>query len=187
MTEIVFFLEEASAEAMLDGFLPRILPESVYHRCVVFEGKQDLEKQLVKRMKGYRVPGALFVVLRDQDSSDCKLIKTGLVEKCNQATHPEALVRIACRELESWYLADLVAVEKAFDVPGLSKFQEQKRYNNPDVIDKPSIVLSQIVSSYQKVGGSRQIGLHLSPDNQRSKSFHHFVSGVRRMLNTVNQ
>ncbi|MBU4304454.1 MAG: hypothetical protein KJ893_02340 [Candidatus Omnitrophica bacterium] len=47
MSELVFFLEELSAEAMLKGLLPRLLPPEVLVRYIVFEGKQDLEKQLV--------------------------------------------------------------------------------------------------------------------------------------------
>lgn len=57
MTCLVFFLEEKSAEIMLDGILPQILPEGVAYRCVVFEGKQDLEKRLSKRLKGWQCAG----------------------------------------------------------------------------------------------------------------------------------
>ena len=116
MNQIVFFLEEPSAVAMLEGFLPKILPSGLSFRCIPFEGKQDLEKQLVKRIRGYRVPGARFVVLRDQDSGDCKNIKSILFQKCKEAMRSDILIRIACYELESWYLADLSAVEKAFSL-----------------------------------------------------------------------
>ena len=43
MTQLVFFLEEPSARAMLENFLPRILPDNIAVRYVVFEGKQDLD------------------------------------------------------------------------------------------------------------------------------------------------
>ena len=46
MKTIVFFLEEPSAREMLEGVLPRILPEEVKVRYLVFQGKQDLEKNL---------------------------------------------------------------------------------------------------------------------------------------------
>ena len=82
MSEIVFLLEEASAEAMLPGLLPRLLPEGTTIRYIVFDGKQDLEKQMVRRLRGYRVPEARFVVLRDQDSADCHVIKNRLLEMC---------------------------------------------------------------------------------------------------------
>lgn len=44
MRELVFLLEEASAKAMLESLLPRILHEETRFRCIPFEGKQDLEK-----------------------------------------------------------------------------------------------------------------------------------------------
>jgi len=103
MRELVFFLEELSAEEMLRGILPRIIPADVVPRFIVFDGKQDLEGQLVKRLRGYRHPNALFVVMRDQDAQpNCKKIKRNLLKLCNQAGHQDVLVRITCRELESF-------------------------------------------------------------------------------------
>lgn len=179
MNEIVFLLEESSAEALLFAMLPRLLPPSVGYRCMVFEGKQDLEKQMVRRMRGYNVPGARFVVLRDQDAADCHAVKTELKRRCKEANHPEAIVRIACRELESWYLADLVAVENALDRRGLQNFQNKRHYRMPDRIVSPSRTLMRIAPSYQKVSGSRAIGPHLDLNNTRSRSFEHFVAAVR--------
>lgn len=181
MSEIVFFLEEPSAEAMLRGLLPKILPDDLVRRYVVFEGKQDLEKQMVRRMRGYRVPGARFVVLRDQDSADCKTVKSGLAEKCKEAGRPDALLRIACRELESWYLADLAAVEAGLEMRGLAKLQKKRPYAMPDGQSNPFRTLTRIAPSYQKVGGSRAIGPHLDPENGRSRSFLNFVAGIRRL------
>ncbi len=62
MKNLVFMLEEPSARAMLQGLLPRLLPDEVTYRCVVFEGKQDLEKNLVRRIRGYSVPNSTFIV-----------------------------------------------------------------------------------------------------------------------------
>ena len=183
MKQIVFLLEEPSAEAMLEGLLPRILSSGLSFRYIVFEGKQDLEKQLVMRMRGYRVPGAKFVVLRDQDSGDCKEIKSMLVQKCKEAKRSDALIRIACRELESWYLADLSAVEKAFSLAGgrLTKYQDKVKFRSPDDHPSPAKTLKSVVPSYQKVGGSRAIGPFLDVDNSRSRSFAVFVSGLRKL------
>ncbi len=112
MNELVFFLEELSAEAMLKGLLPRLLPPGVRVRYVVFEGKQDLEKRLARHLRANCRAGAHCVVLRDQDSADCTKIKKRLLKICEDAG-VETLVRIACRELESWYLADLDALRYA--------------------------------------------------------------------------
>lgn len=98
MKELVFLLEEESAKAMLQGLLPRILDPQVQLRLMAFEGKQDLEKQMVKRMRGYVNPHARFIVLRDQDSTpDCRQVKAKLLGLCVQAgRHAVSLVRIAC-------------------------------------------------------------------------------------------
>lgn len=181
MNEIVFFLEELSAKALLENLVPKILSPAPPCRFVVYEGKQDLENHLVKRMRGYRVPGARFVVLRDQDAGDCHAVKGSLKSKCVEGAHPDALIRIACRELESWYLADLNAVERGLGVKGLANRQQEKRFRNPDNLPFPAEELSRIAPSYQKVGGSRLIGPYLDVQNTRSKSFRHFVDGLRRL------
>jgi hypothetical protein len=181
---LVFLLEERSAKEMLDGLLPRLFPQPVRYRCIVFEGKQDLEKQLVRRIRGYRAPGARFVVIRDQDSGDCHLIKERLSEMCRLAGRPETLVRIACRELESWYLADLKAVEEGLGLAGIAALQQQAKYRNPDVLASPGLELDRITQGrYQKVIGSRAIGPHLDPANVRSNSFRVLVEGLKSMAN----
>jgi hypothetical protein len=182
MNEVVFFLEEPSAQAMLEGLLPKLLPENTTIRYIVFEGKQDLEKQLVRKLRGYGVPNARFVVLRDQDASECHAVKSGLSQKCREAGRPGALVRVACHEIESWYLADLAAVEKGLGVRGLSQRQNKRQYVRPDGYPSPSRTMMKIVPSYQKVSGSRAIGPHLDLGNTRSHSFGIFVAGLRRLL-----
>ncbi|MBU1239203.1 DUF4276 family protein [Myxococcota bacterium] len=181
------FLEERSAQALLEGLLPKILPPDVHTTFVVFEGKQDLEKQLVRKMRGWRVPDTCFVVLRDQDSGDCSVIKKRLQELCGEAKRPGALIRIACRELESWYLGDLAAVEQAFDLNGIAKKQGTKKFRNPDSLGSPSkelIVLTK--HKYQKIAGSRTLGPLLSLDGQnQSVSFNIFLAGITRVLSST--
>ena len=183
MSELVFMLEEASARAMLEGLLPKVLSAGITPRYIVFEGKQDLEKQLVRKMRGYRNPDARFVVMRDQDSNpDCKAVKAKLIELCRQAGKPDALVRIACRELESFYLGDLAAVERGLEITGLVRHQPNKLFREPDRLGSPSKELKTLTKGlYQKVGGSRDIGPHLDLDNTRSASFHNLVAGIRRV------
>ncbi len=60
MKNLVFLLEEPSASVMLEGVLPRLLPDNITWHCIVFEGKQDLEKNLIRRIRGYRVPPESF-------------------------------------------------------------------------------------------------------------------------------
>jgi hypothetical protein len=183
MKELVFLLEEESAEELLKGLLPKILPEGIIPRFIPFEGKQDLEKQLVKKIRGYRNPRARFVVLRDQDSNpDCWAVKAKLSELCSQANRPDVLVRIACRELESFYLADLAAVELGLGVTRLVRYQENK-FRDPDHFGSPSHELKSLTNGlYQKINGSRAIGPHLDLNNTRSASFRNLVTGIRRLV-----
>jgi hypothetical protein len=186
MRELVFFLEEASAAAMLEVFLPKIIPADVIPRFIAFEGKQDLEQQLVKRLRGYRHPNALFVVMRDQDSQpDCKKTKGRLLQLCHQAGHPDVLVRIACRELESFYLADLQAVERGLGLSRLASQQKTRKFRDPDRLGSPKEELKKLTQyEYQQVSGSRAIGPYLDPENTRSRSFRNLVSGIRRLIGT---
>lgn len=186
MTELVFFLEEPSAAAMLEGLLPKLIPADVVPRYITFEGKQDLERQLVKRLRGYLNPNALFVVMRDQDAHpDCKVTKEKLMKLCRQAGRNAVLVRIACRELESFYLADLRAVEQGLGLSGIAAQQQTRKFRDPDRLPSPKEELRTLTRHrYQPVGGSRAIGPCLDPENSRSRSFRNLVLGIRRHVKT---
>lgn len=180
--ELVFLLEEPSAAELLKQILPRLLPARVTYRCIPFEGKSDLEKQLPKKLRNWRNSNARFVVLRDQDSADCIQVKQKITNICHAAGKPDALVRIVCRELESWYLGDLQAVETGLDIHGLARLQQKAQYRNPDRIHNAKQQLQKLTRKhYQPVSGSRKIGAHLSLHNNRSHSFNVFVSGVKQL------
>lgn len=118
--ELVFLLEEESAKAMLQSLLPRFLDPSITTRFIAFDGKSDLQLQLVRRLQAYINPVARFIIMQDQDSAkNCKQLKAKLLQQCRQAGRESAsLVRIACHELEAFYLGDLRAVEHALEVRG---------------------------------------------------------------------
>lgn len=182
MTELVFFLEEPSAREMLKSILPKFLPDNVFVQYVVFEGKQDLEKRLPMRLKAWQVPNAKFIVMRDQDNGNCATIKQNLLDKCATSGQPDALVRIACRELETFYLGDLNAVAAAIGPASIARSQGKAKYRDPDRLANPSEELKKLAPTYQKVSGSRAIGLLLDINNNKSNSFNALVSGVRRLL-----
>lgn len=183
MITLVFFLEEPSARAMLEGLLPGLVSDSVNTRFIVFEGKQDLEKQLEHRIRGWRSPDSKFVIIRDQDSGDCHTIKARLVEKCAAAGHPDALVRIACRELESWYLGDLSAVAKAFGLPAIERRASEAKFRDPDRLNNPAQELISLTQGrYQKIAGSRALGPLLNANANVSPSFKVLLAGLRRLI-----
>lgn len=182
MKHLVFFLEEPSAREMLKALLPNILQEHVETQFVVFEGKQDLEKRLPIRLKGWQRPDARFVVMRDQDSGECVSIKQDLLSKCVAAGKPDALVRIACRGLEAFYLGDLDAVARAIGPTNLGSYQRKAKYRNPDALGNPADELKKLAPSYQKVSGSRAIGPLLGKNNNCSSSFNALINGVQNIM-----
>lgn len=122
--------------------------------------------------------------MRDQDSApDCKVVKAKLRRLCSQAGRQAvSLVRIACRELESFYLADLRAVEAALGLTDLAQHQRSARFRATDGVESPSRELVRLTQGeYQKVSGSRQIGPHLDAANIRSASFKNLVMGVQKL------
>ena len=106
MTCFVCFLEERSAEEMLKILLPKLLPVPKEVECsfAVFEGKQDLQKQINKKLRGWKKPNSVFLVMRDQDVTDCPSVKKELLKKIPPDKRDRTLIRIACRELEAFYL-----------------------------------------------------------------------------------
>lgn len=184
---IVFFLEERSAKALLDTLLPRLLPPDAFSfHCIPFDGKSALQRRMPRKLCAWQKQDT-FVVLHDQDSGNCNTLKTKLTGLCAEAGKPDTLVRIACRELESWYLADLCAVEKGLEVKGLARHQDSSKYRDPDRQPNPAKTLQQLTSNkYQKVAGSRAIGPHLDLNNTRSASFRNFITGVRRIAGLLS-
>lgn len=168
---------------MLKGLLPRILAPHVVTYFIVFEGKQDLERSVERRVRGWARPNSAFVVIRDQDAGDCLEVKQSLTRKCADAGRPDALVRVACRELESWYFGDLAAVERGLGISGLVRYGGKREYRVPDRIHRPSLELAKITrQAYQKVAGSRAIGPELSLTANRSQSFGVLLSGLLSLV-----
>ena len=118
MSRIVFLLEDYSMKVLLDGLLPRLFPELSF-LCVPHEGKQDLEKSLPRKLRAWREPGVRFVVVRDNDGADCRDLKSRLVALCASGGREDALVRIACQEVEAWYLGDPEALAAVYGEPTL--------------------------------------------------------------------
>lgn len=140
MKEIVFLVEGEAERCFLDTFLPRVLPEGISYRVIPFQGKQDMEKRMTMRIRGYLNPQARFLVLRDQDShADCVALKHSLLNRCiGTGREQHCLVRIACTELETFYLADLTAVSQALNIPGLERQQLKSKFRDPDSLGSPS-------------------------------------------------
>lgn len=165
---------------LLEGLLPRLFP-GLSFLCVPHEGKQDLEKSIPRKLKAWREPGVRFVVLRDADRADCRAVKQRLVASCRAAGRDDVLVRLACQELEAWYLGDAEALAQAFGDQSLRALANKERFRAPDAVVSPSRALEELVPSFQKVSGARAMAQQMGEAN-RSTSFQVLLDGLRRLL-----
>jgi Domain of unknown function (DUF4276) len=182
MKRLVFLLEEASAAELLKGLVPRLIGRDLLSHYIVFQGKSDLEQQLVRRIRAWQAPDSVFVVLRDQDAADCRLVKQRLSRLVADAGRAPVLVRVACHELESWIVGDLRAVAEAFQRPSVAEHLNKEKFRAPDKLVRPVEELRSLVPEYQKVDGARRVGPLLDPSRNTSHSFQAFWSGLERLV-----
>ncbi len=133
MPPLIFLLEEPSAKAFLESLTERL---GMRDACILlsFNGKSDLEGKLANRMRGWMDNKACFLIMRDRDSGDCFDIKERLLKLCSASGVDSARfrVRVACGELESFYLGDMNAIAQAYNKPAIQKKSRTAKYRNPD-------------------------------------------------------
>jgi hypothetical protein len=195
MPRIEILTEEPSMQEVLVQILPKILPdkwvlgENYFIRA--HEGKSDLKKSIPKKIKvfsnfHYR---AGIVILQDQDSADCKLLKQELRSLCEQHGDCAILVRIVCRELESWYLGDMTAIEQAYPKFKAAQYKKKSKFREPDLLNNAAQELSKILPEFQKISTAKAISPYLdtSENNNRSESFRQFISGIIRFFDEFDK
>ncbi len=181
-------VEERSMEQFLKEFLPRILPEGfvIGQNCFIrpHNGKSDLQGRIpgtVKAYQNYPWPVRLLVI-QDQDSSDCIQLKQQLIQLI-RANNPNIpfLVRVACRELENWYLGDLTAVEKVYPRSNASRLADKAKFRNPDRLTG-SHEMRALSAEFTKTDCARRMGPLIDIQSNRSVSFGHLVTGLQRLV-----
>lgn len=188
MSALVFLLEEESAKNMLEGIVPRLVTEGVHVQYMTFSGKQDLEKQMERKIRLWMEPDSRFIILRDQDSGNCFDIKARLLDIVQKTGKADVcLVRIACHELESFFLGDLAAVAQGLNLPSLAGKQNKNPYRKPDAVANAAEELKKLTGNrYSKLAGSRVIGPCLSLNgSNRSHSFGVLVEAIYRQASRL--
>ncbi len=187
MGRIEILVEEPSMEECLKEFLPKIAPESWKLDENYFirkhQGKADLQKSIhtkVRVFDNWHEPVAILI-LHDQDSADCRILKHELNERCGDYSIP-IKIRIVCRELESWYLGDLEAIERAYPGFKSSKYKSKAQFRNPDILNAKD-KLKKILPEYKEIASSREISKYMEIEQNRSESFRQFVSGMQSIFN----
>ena len=164
--QVEILVEEPSMDNFLQVILPLILPQGYQVGINVFvrphQGKQDLQKSIPKKIQAFSHfwRPVKVLILQDQDNEDCEKLKNNLMGICRRAGNCPRLVRIACRELESWYLGDMDAIEAVYPSFKAEKFQNKKKFRNPETCF-PSYELKKIIPNFQKGFASREIPKHM--------------------------
>lgn len=185
---IEFLVEEQSMAFFLEELLPEILPADLKLNVNCFirphNGKSDLQKSIPKKVQAYKsFPNEVkLVVIQDQDSNDCKKLKQiirDLIELNN--TLLPFMIRIACTELENWYLGDLEAVEAVYPESKASKHLNKAKYRNPDNLGGTE-EMEKLVPNFSKTFTARNIVAFLDLPKNRSHSFQQLLSGLQKFL-----
>ncbi len=102
----------------------------------------------------------------------------------NQNREQPNLVRIACRELENWYLGDMNAIEAVYPNFKAKKHQKKAKYRNPDHVFGVFELKEMIdgFANFAKNHASKNIPLYMNINNNNSNSFNHLINGVQQFL-----
>ncbi|HMO39096.1 MAG TPA: hypothetical protein PKC76_10215 [Saprospiraceae bacterium] len=154
--QVEILVEERSMKNVLDIILPQVLPTGYQLGVNCFirphEGKQDLQKQIPGKLRAYQNMSKSFKVLivQDQDSNDCVALKSKLIKLVAPYTDVTTVVRIACRELEAWYLGDMAALEKVYPKFKAPKYASRAIFRNPDAVMNPAAELKKLFLPFKK-------------------------------------
>ena len=176
---LVFLLEEESTKYLLDILLPQILPKGVYHRTIPHNGKSSLRLSIKNKLKAWNTPDTRFVIVQDQDSNDCVLLKSEIEELCKESEH-HPLIRIACHEMESWYFGDLKAVSQAYE-KDFTYLSRKSKYRDPDAIPHPKKELRKLIPEHEQIAGAKRIGPFMDINHNTSHSFNVLIKGIREI------
>ena len=196
---IKIFLEEPSAEEALKHLLPKIILKDVSYEFHTFQGRDEMLKELPKRLKGEQwIPNDWrIIVLIDEDRRDCHELKAylekaahdaGFVTKSSAIPNEDFQVvnRIAIEELEAWFFGDIEALRAAY--PKIPKnLQSKARFRNPDAIQGGTyealrdllIQKKYFRGRIPKLMVAQNIAQHMEPSRNILKSFQVFVEGLK--------
>lgn len=151
---------------------------------------QGLLDQLPAKLRGFgrSLPVyAVVLVVIDSDTQPCQELLAELngmlaVLPCK----PNVLFRLAIEETESWFIADVEALQKAY--PGQVKKNVLKNIQLDSVIGASEKLAEALGLNVKTVAGptkfhwAKKIAPHLDLDNPRSPSFKKLIEGIARIV-----
>lgn len=190
MMTLHIFTEELSIKKVFDQILPKILPNNVFYRVYPHQGKQDLERALVKTLPSIsKIPGSKILVTRDQDHNDCIEVKKQILDLIKDKCQCEFSIRIVCKELESWFLGDMKAIEAAYPRFKANQYINKSEYRIIDKISYPNTILLKIIPEYRdrdtlpKLEAAENISQYLDTTINKSDSFNHTIKAITKLIN----
>ena len=188
MRVIHIFTEELSIKNVLEVILPKILPIDVYYRIYPHQGKEDLEKALSSTLPSIsKIPGSKILVTRDQDNNDCIELKQHLDEIISNNCACEYSIRIVCKELESWFLGDMEAIEQAYPRFKAEQHVNKAEFRNVDKIAYANRQLLKHIPEYidrqtlPKLEVSENISQFMDFSKNKSDSFNHTIKAILKL------
>ena len=196
LEKLMIFVEEISMEAALEQLMPKLL-QDVEFEIYRFQCKDDLLKNLPARLRAYSSwlpPEWAILVLVDRDNNDCRELKqqletvaqqSGLSTKTQGVDRFQVVNRIVIEELEAWFFGDWPAVKQAYPrVP--DNIPQKAPFRNPDAIKGGTWeALERVLkragyfpAGLNKLQCAREVATHMTPDANRSASFHAFVQAI---------
>jgi hypothetical protein len=195
---LIALVEEPSAEAALLSILPKLLPQCQI-RIIPFQGKDNLFRNLLARLRGFKswLPeNCLLLVLVDRDSEDCQVLKqrleaiatqAGLVSKsaAGSGSQFQVVNRIVIEELESWFFGDWEAVRVEYPkVP--PTIPDKQQYRDPDAVaggtwealERIFQKAGYFKSGLRKIELARSVSPHMEPTRNKSRSFQVFRDAI---------
>ena len=181
------FTEEASFKEFAVRFLNRLMPD-ICCRIYPHQGKQDLEKALRSTLPTIsRMPEARVLIVRDQDSDNCRLLKKKLDDMVSDYCHSTYKIRIVCRELECWFLGDMEAIAGAYPrfKPELHRHKADYRIVD-EIADAPDRLLRMVPElkrnkTLPKMDFANRVASHMTVEANSSTSFRHFISAIHQL------
>jgi Domain of unknown function (DUF4276) len=174
MAQIVIMVEEPSMEIIAKSIAERL---GLKERSIVIphQGKSDLEKSFPKNLS------PRFVICRDNDGGDCMQLKARLLNMVPNSTNHPVKFRIVVQELESWYLGDLLALEKAglMQKGNSSKLTKLRKFKKPESLTNAKQELHRLVGKGGQLKLARQIAPYLDLEQNASYSFNQFVFALK--------
>jgi hypothetical protein len=176
--DIVVFVEEPSAYEIARAVVRKL---GLLDRVTILKhrGAGDLERSFAGKIANDPHPSSKFLILRDADNRDCNALKRELWERIARGKRGRSVIRIACQELESWYLAQPAALAAAGALA--SEIPKRRLSGNVDAIADPKRIFLRHACIRGQIEHARRIGPCLDIDSKRSASFKHFVAGLRRL------